>query len=423
MSLENVTSGPGGLQVESVPLAGIPNGIRLILSGRSDSVSFRTLQTTIDGHLDSGHTKLLLDCERLEFLNSTALGFLITMSDRIERERGAVGFIRVPRKVRMVFDLLGLQNFFPVFETEREAFAHFSKSAAPPEPEPAPPPSPAFPEVPHRPTPSPAPDTAESPAGLPITHPRWTVLLQTVAERVGAGVLQELCGRQKVTPGGEPLLVIRRILRSLKSPDELLGLLDDSTLIGLCTLYQVPSGGGRREWIAGIISFVQRSTTGFMSGILSAARVIPRLQPGMLPVDLTKENLLRTLEKTILPKRLRGEPAAKKIVLERLVKVFGKERVGRKKKDGGSKVQPVEVDLGGEFGIEIRLGRSLLRPARGTFREVHRLLGLLVASSKHYRPEHVFAVIVGELKREQGATLDEVRELVKVLGMEFVHLR
>jgi anti-anti-sigma factor len=425
MSLEGTTAEPDGLRLESIPLAGISEGIRIYLSGRSNSASFKTLQTTIDGHLNSGHTKLLLDCERLEFLNSTAMGYLINMADRIEKEHGAVGFIRVPQKVRTVFTLLGLQNFFPIFETEREAFAHFSKSAGARAPAPPPAPSaPAAPPPPASPVPSPSrdPDPVGKPAGLPISHPRWTVLLQTVAERVGPGVLRELCERQKTSPEGEPLLVIRRILRSLKSPDELFGLLDDPTLVGLCTLYQVQSDGGRKERIGGLISFVQRSSTGFMSGILSAARVIPRLEPGTLPVDLTKANLLLTLEKTTLPRRLRSEPAAKKIVLERLVKVFGKERVGRKKKDGGSSVHAVEVDLGGEFGIEIRLGRVLLRPTRGSLREVQRLLGQLVANGKRYRPDHVVAVIVGEVTRAQATLLDEVRELVKSLGMELVHL-
>lgn len=297
MSLEGIPGDPGGLQVESVPLAGIDDGMRIRVAGRSTSASFRLLQTTIEGHLESGHKKLLLDCEGLIFLNSTALGFLINMSDRIEKERGAVGFIRVPPKVRTVFNLLGLQNFFPVFETEREAFAHFSKSGASRAPAPPPPPP----------------------------------------------------------PPPEPEAV--------------------------------------------------------------AAPVLPRLEPVLLPVDLTKENLLLVLEKTTMPKRVRSEAAARKLVLDRLVKVFGKERVRRKNKDGGSPVHPVEVDLGGEFGLEIRLGRALLRPP-----QIQRFLGQLVANGKRYRREHVVAVIVGAVTRDQVPLLDEVRDLVKSLGMELVHL-
>ncbi|RPH44857.1 MAG: anti-sigma factor antagonist, partial [Planctomycetota bacterium] len=381
MALEDATAESGGLRVESTPLAGISNGIRIHLSGRSTSASFMNLQSAIEGHLNCGRKNLLLDCEKLVFLNSTALGFLINMADRIERERGALGFIRVPPKVRMVFNLLSLQSFFPVFESERDAFAHFSKPGAAREPVAPPGPSaPALPPPAPGPSPSRAPDPVVRSPGLPISHPRWTVLLQTVAERGGSGVLLELCGRLKISPEGEPLHVIRRILQSVTSPDELLGLVDDPTLAGLCTLYQLRCGEGRSARIAGLLSFVQKSTTDFMSGVLSAARAIPRLEPGMLPVDLTKENLLLTLEKTTLPRRLRSEPAAKKLVLDRLVKVFGKERVGaKKKKDGGSTVAPVELDLGGEFGLEIRLGRALLRPARGALTEVHRLLGRLVA--------------------------------------------
>jgi anti-anti-sigma factor len=413
MDLGGTPGDPGGLRVESVPLAGIPNGIRIQLSGKSTSASFLNLQATIDGHLEAGRTKLLVDCEHLLFLNSTALGYFINMSDRIEKVSGAVGFIRVPPKVRQVFNLLGLQNFFPVFESEREAFAHFSKGLAAK----APPPS-----APPRPVPPPVAQPVDKPAGLPVSHPRWTVLLQTVLERGGAGVLRELCERQKVSGDGEPLEVLRRLVRAVKSPEELLGLLDDATLAGLGTLYQVPSGGARSERISSLVSFVQRTSTGFLSGILSAAHVMPRLEPGMLPVDLTKENLLLTLEKTSLPKRVKSEAAAKKLVLERLVKVFGKDRVARPRKGAGSGVHTVEVELGGEFGVEIRLGRALLRPAGGSLKEVQRLLGQLVASGKRYGAERVVAVIVGDVTRDQAASLGEVRELVTSLGCRLVHL-
>ncbi len=422
MNLGGTPGDPGGLRVESVPLAGVPDGIRIHLAGRSTSASFLNLQATIDGHLDAGRKRLLVDCEHLEYLNSTALGYFINLSDRIEKVRGAVGFIRVPPKVRQVFTLLGLQNFFPVFESEREAFAHFSKgpaAKAPSAPPAAAPPSPA----PPRPVPPPVLEPVEKSAGLSISHPRWTVLLQTVVARGGAGVLRELCKRQNVSGDGEPLEVLRRLVRAVKSPEELLGLLDDSTLAGLETLYQIASGGARGERIAALVSFVQRTSTGFLSGILSAAHVMPRLEPGMLPVDLTKENLVLTLEKTSLPRRVKSEAAAKKIVLERLVKVFGKDRVARNRKGAGSDIHSVEVELGGEFGVEIRLGRTLLRPARGPLKEVQRLLGQLVADGKRYGPERVVAAIVGEVTRDQAARLDEVRELVKSLGSQLIHLR
>src|SRR6185295_14177905 len=65
MTLDNAMSEPGGLRVESSDLAGVEDGVRINLSGRSTSASFMTLQAAIEDHLDAGRNKLLFDCEGL----------------------------------------------------------------------------------------------------------------------------------------------------------------------------------------------------------------------------------------------------------------------------------------------------------------------------------------------------------------------
>src|SRR6185295_3272302 len=133
------------------------------------------------------------------------------------------------------FDLLGLQDYFPVFESEREAFPHYLKKAS----------APAVAPPPARRSPSGSEGAGgpPKPSGLsvlPLTHPRWIVLLQTVSERLGFGVFEDICRRLDLPSAGGPAAVFGRIVRSLRSPEELLALFDEATLGELSRLYHLP---------------------------------------------------------------------------------------------------------------------------------------------------------------------------------------
>ncbi len=414
---ETETEKGAGLRLKIAPVEGIAKALRLSLSGGSDRSSNKQLQETVDGLVETGTTKLLLDCERLEYLNSTALGYLINLVDRLERLQGALAFLRVPSKVRMVFELLGLRDFFPGFDSEAKAVAYLSRlapsraeglapsrvegpAAGPASRPPAPPAAVAPPEAP------------------PLNHPRWSVFMETVADRVGQGAIERLQKSLGVLPESQPVLLIRGILRRLGSPRELLGQLEAGELAEMCAAYRLPRQGTPAQLVERLLAFVQRSTTVSLSEILHAGQEIAPLDFAMLPVELTADNVRRVLENCALPRRIPGERAVRDVIHRRLAKVFVHEKVRRRQAVGPLDLGEVDIEVAAAFGIEVRLAAGLL----GSGKDLQRLLGRLAVAARHYAKGSVFAVVAGEVPSSKAAALDEVRALVERVGADWVRL-
>lgn len=380
-----------GMVVECAALEAIPHGARIALSGKSDRPSLKRLQEAVQGLLNAGKVRLLFECDGLEFLNSTALGYFINLADQVRGAGGAVALLRVPKPVRLVFDLLSLQDFFRFFEDEPGALQHLAHSAVAPEPEPA-----AEPEA-DRPAviaalPSWLEDVDAPAAPPPLDHLRWNVLLQTVADRLGTGVVAGLCARAGVTVEGHLALVIRRLLKKLESAEALLGLFDDASLSKICGIYRLRASG-RAAMAKELSSFVQRSSTEDLSRVLQAKLELEPLDFATLPVELTADNIARALENCPLPPRLRSEAAARQLLAKRLAKVFGEERVRAKRALGGEVAVEVDLEVAGRFGVFVAVGARLLSKAGAKERE--RLLGRIVVASLRYAPGGLFLVLAG----------------------------
>jgi hypothetical protein len=61
-------------------------------------------------------------------VNSTGLGYLINLSDSVTPDKGGISLVKVQPKVKVVFDMLGLNAFFRIFNTRDEALKHLQAS-------------------------------------------------------------------------------------------------------------------------------------------------------------------------------------------------------------------------------------------------------------------------------------------------------
>jgi anti-sigma B factor antagonist len=90
--------------------------VRLSLQGELDLSNVPTLQATLDDAIDSGKM-VLIDLDRLEFLDSTGLALIVHMLARSDAER----FSFVPSRskgVRRVLSLTGLDERMVVASAE-----------------------------------------------------------------------------------------------------------------------------------------------------------------------------------------------------------------------------------------------------------------------------------------------------------------
>ena len=106
----------------------------VVLNGSIDAKTVITFQTHLSSIKERGIERFILDMENVKYVNSTGLGYLINLSDSVSPDRGGISLVKVQPKVKVVFDMLGLNAFFKIFQTREEALKHLAGAAAEPVP-------------------------------------------------------------------------------------------------------------------------------------------------------------------------------------------------------------------------------------------------------------------------------------------------
>ena len=95
------------------------NGITKIdLNGDLDAKGALALEKLLGELLDKRILRVVLDFENVHFVSSAGIGMLLGSTSTIRDEGGEVWFTRVSKNVLSVFELLNLNDFFLVMETE-----------------------------------------------------------------------------------------------------------------------------------------------------------------------------------------------------------------------------------------------------------------------------------------------------------------
>ncbi len=116
------------IQVQEVK--GLSGTALVILNGSIDAKTVITFQTHLNSVKERGVERFIMDMENVKYVNSTGLGYLINLSDSVTPEKGGISLVKVQPKVKVVFDMLGLNAFFRIFNTRDEALKHLQAADA-----------------------------------------------------------------------------------------------------------------------------------------------------------------------------------------------------------------------------------------------------------------------------------------------------
>jgi anti-anti-sigma factor len=116
------------IQVQEVK--GLSGSALVILGGSIDAKTVITFQTHLNSVKERGIERFILDMENVKYVNSTGLGYLINLSDSVTPDKGGISLVKVQPKVKVVFDMLGLNAFFKIYSTREEALRHLSEPSA-----------------------------------------------------------------------------------------------------------------------------------------------------------------------------------------------------------------------------------------------------------------------------------------------------
>ncbi len=135
------------------------------LGGAIDASTVHIFQNKLEDARKRGVTKLIMDISKVKYVNSTGLGSLVKYADTFKAGGGGVVLLRVPAKVKIVIEMLGLHEFFEMCNTEQEAIQAFGAAPAPAAPAAPKPVAPAA-----RPTPVPRPKSGRGAQVAPGTR-------------------------------------------------------------------------------------------------------------------------------------------------------------------------------------------------------------------------------------------------------------
>lgn len=126
------------LRFDITPIDALANTARVVVEGAIDATTVISFESQLKQLQEDGYTNFVLDMQGIKYVNSTGLGSLVATADNLEKVGGGLALIRVHPKVKVVFDMLGLNSFFRIFTNEDEAVNFLASSkgeeAAPAQP-------------------------------------------------------------------------------------------------------------------------------------------------------------------------------------------------------------------------------------------------------------------------------------------------
>ena len=100
--------------------------IILDINGEIDLYNAPDIKDTIKQLIDEGKRQIIINLEKVSYLDSSGIGVLISSLSNLKKVGGALKIINVYASVKKVFELTKLTSFFDIFDGEDEALASFA---------------------------------------------------------------------------------------------------------------------------------------------------------------------------------------------------------------------------------------------------------------------------------------------------------
>ena len=95
----------------------------LKVGGEIDVYTAPRLREAIVTAIEAGRTRLVIDVEKVEFLDSTGLGVLVGALKKVRADGGTLDIVCTQQRILKIFDITGLDKVFGLHRTVAEAIA------------------------------------------------------------------------------------------------------------------------------------------------------------------------------------------------------------------------------------------------------------------------------------------------------------
>jgi len=93
------------------------------VGGEVDVYTAPKLREAIVAAVDAGHTRLIIDVQKVEFLDSTGLGVLVGALKRVRADDGSLDIVCTQERIAKIFEITGLDKVFGLHDSIEAARA------------------------------------------------------------------------------------------------------------------------------------------------------------------------------------------------------------------------------------------------------------------------------------------------------------
>jgi anti-sigma B factor antagonist len=91
------------------------------LEGEIDVLTSPRLKSALAGIVDGGATTIVLNLDRVQYMDSTGLGVIVSAMKRIRDKDGTIVLTGLSPHLAKIFEITGLRKVFDVYPTEGDA--------------------------------------------------------------------------------------------------------------------------------------------------------------------------------------------------------------------------------------------------------------------------------------------------------------
>jgi anti-anti-sigma factor len=95
------------------------------VQGNLDTNTAPDAQSVLDGLMDEGKAKILMDFTELDYISSAGLRVLLATTKRLKSSGGSLRLHSLNETVHEIFEMSGFSTILPVFGGESEALEGF----------------------------------------------------------------------------------------------------------------------------------------------------------------------------------------------------------------------------------------------------------------------------------------------------------
>jgi len=100
--------------------------IIIVPEGELDVSNVPKLKKVFDEVLREGHTKIIIDLDKVTYMDSSALGVLVNTLKELHKKNGTLKIANLSGNVERIFKLTRLIKFFETYPSAREAMLSLS---------------------------------------------------------------------------------------------------------------------------------------------------------------------------------------------------------------------------------------------------------------------------------------------------------